>query len=99
MPAQIQRDDAVLQRELLQLIIPLFGLSPKAMDKNKRPLGMLGRNINRRKPHKRSGASGAMDQRICRNAHFMPIQVEIDVHEESLHEAVRDVNLRNKNLR
>ncbi len=27
------------------------------------------------------------------------IKVEVDVHEESLHEAGRDVNLRNKNLR
>ena len=63
--------------------MPLFRLSPKAVDENKCPLGVIGRDVNRRKPY----------QRICRNAHFMPVKIEIDVHEESLHEADRDVNL------
>lgn len=62
--------------------MPLFGLSPKAMDKNKCPLGMIGRNVNRRKPH----------QRICRNANFMPIKIEVDVHEGSLQEETYVVN-------
>ena len=50
MPAQVQGDDAVFQRKLLQLVMPLFSLSPKPVDKNKRPLGMIGRDVNRRKP-------------------------------------------------
>ena len=40
-----------------------------------------------------------MDQRICRNAHFVTIKVKVDVHVRSLHEASMDVNLRIKNLR
>lgn len=40
-----------------------------------------------------------MDQRICRNAHFVTVQVKVYVHGESLHEAGMDVNLRIKNLR
>jgi len=50
--------------------------------KNKRPLGMVGRNVNRRWSHKR----------ICRNAKLMPIQVEVYIHAGSLHEAKIDVN-------
>jgi hypothetical protein len=53
------------------------------VDENERPLGMIGRNIDRRKPHQRMG----------RNAHFMTIKVEVNIHEGSLHEAGRAVNL------
>jgi hypothetical protein len=73
-----------------------MSLFPKAMNKNKRPLGLLGRNINRRKPHQRSSP---VDQRIGRNAHFMTIQVKVNIHAGSVHEAGRDVNLRIKELR
>ena len=63
MPAQIQRDDSIIKRELLQLVMPLFCLSPKPVNENKCPLGMLGRDVNCRKP----------DQRSCRNAHVVTI--------------------------
>jgi hypothetical protein len=33
-----------------------------------------------------------VDQRICGNAHFMTIKVEVDVHGGSLHERSTDVN-------
>src|SRR5687767_5908648 len=90
MPAQVQCDDAVLKRKFLQLVMPLRGLSAKPVNKNKSPLGMIGRDVNCRKPHRRSSP---VDQRICRNAHFVAIQVEIDVHDEgSLHEAETNVN-------
>jgi hypothetical protein len=52
------------------------------MDKNKRPLGMIGRNIDRRKSH----------QRICRNANLMTIKVEVYIHVGSLHETGSHVN-------
>jgi hypothetical protein len=52
------------------------------VDKNKRPLGMIRRNVDRRKPH----------QRICRNANLMPVQVKVYVHDVSVHEAGMDVN-------
>ncbi len=42
MPAHVQCNDAILQRKFKQLILPLHGLSPKAVDKNKSPLGALG---------------------------------------------------------
>ena len=82
MPAQIYGDDAVLHGKLLQLVMPLFRLPPEAVDKNKGPLGMIRRDVDRRKSH----------QRICRNAHFMTIKIEVDVHGGSLHERGRDVN-------
>lgn len=82
MPAQIEGDDAVLQGKFLQLVLPLFGLPPKPMDEHDRPLRMVGRDIDRRKP----------DQRIRGNTDFMTIQIEVDVHEESLHEACVNVN-------
>jgi hypothetical protein len=62
--------------------MPLLGLPAKPMNKNNGPLGMIGRDIDRRKPH----------QRVGRNAHLMTIQVKVDVHAGSLHEARRDVN-------
>jgi len=40
--AQVQRDDAVFDGELLHLVLPLLGLSPKPMDEYNRPLGMIG---------------------------------------------------------
>ncbi len=82
MPAHIQSDDAVLDGEFLQLIFPLARLSPKPMNENKRPLGMVRRNINRRKPY----------QRICRNAHFVAVEVKVNVHAGSLHDVGSDVN-------
>jgi hypothetical protein len=51
MPAQIERDDAVFNGKLLQLIMPLFRLSAKAMDKNKRPLGTIRRDVYRGRPY------------------------------------------------
>jgi hypothetical protein len=67
------------------------------VDENKRPLGMIGRNINRRQPHKRSSP---VDQRIRRNARFVTIEAEVNVHAKSLHEAGMHVKLKkNKNLR
>jgi len=59
-----------------------------AFELNKRPLGMIRRNIDRRKPN----------QRICRNTHFVTVKVKVYVHAGSLHEAGRDVNLRIINL-
>src|SRR5258706_8943860 len=61
-------------------------LPTEAMNKNKRPLGMIRRNINRRKPH----------QRICRNAHLVTIEVKVNVHAGSLHEAMGTVNKKSK---
>jgi hypothetical protein len=52
------------------------------VDENKGPLGMIGRDVNRREPY----------QRICRNAHFMTIKVEVYIHEKSLYETGEDVN-------
>jgi hypothetical protein len=62
--------------------MPLCSFSAETMDEYQSPLGMIGRNVNRRKPHKR----------VCRNTHFMTIKVQIDVHEKSLHELELDVN-------
>ena len=70
MPAQVDGDDAILHGKLLQLVMPLLRLAPEAVDEDKRPLGMIRRDVDRRKP----------DQRICRHAHFMPIKIEVDVH-------------------
>jgi len=50
------------------------------------PLRVIGPDVNRGKP----------DKRICRNTHFMTIKVEIDIHEESLHETGSNVNFENK---
>ena len=72
MPAQIQSNDSIIKSELLQLILPLLGVSAKSMHKNKRPLGVLGRDVDCRKPY----------QRICRNADFMTIEIEVNVHNE-----------------
>src|SRR5215216_5723194 len=83
MPAQVQGDYAVLKRKRLQLIMPLLCLSPKAMDKNKSPLGMIGRYVDRRKSN----------QRICGNTKLMTVKVEVDVHAKSLHEGGTAVNL------
>ena len=83
MSAQVQRDDAIVYGKLLQLVAPLTRLPPEPVDENKCPLGMIGRNINRRKPH----------QRIRRNADFMTIEVEVNVHAGSLHDEAMDVNL------
>ena len=82
MSAQIQCNDPVLHCKFLHLILPLFSLAAESMDKNKRPLGMIRRNVDRRKPH----------QRICRNANLMPVQVKVYVHDVSVHEAGMDVN-------
>jgi hypothetical protein len=80
--AHIERNDAVLHRKLLQLILPLCSLSPKAVQENKCPLGVIGRNIERRKSH----------LRICGNAKLMTVKVEVYVHAGSLHEAGMAVN-------
>ena len=69
--------------------MPLFSLPAKPVNKNKRPLGVIRRDVNRRKAY----------QRICRNADFVAIKIQVNVHEESLHEAGMDVNLGNKDLR
>jgi len=53
------------------------------MNKNKCPLVMVRRNVDRRKPHQRS----------CRNANLMAVQVKVYVHAGSLHEAGMSVNL------
>ena len=62
--------------------MPLRGLPPKPMDENKRPLGVIRLDVNRRKPH----------QRVCGNTHFVAVEIEVDVHAGSLHEAGMDVN-------
>jgi len=67
-----------------KVICRYLGLSPKAMDENKCPLGMLGQDINCRKPHQRMG----------RHADFMMVKIEVDVHEEGLHEWTTVVNFR-----
>ena len=55
------------------------------MDEHKGPLGMLGRDVDRRKTNQ-----------PCGLADFMTLQVEIDVHAKSLHETERVVNFENK---
>src|SRR5581483_2647055 len=54
-PAQVEGNDAVLHRKFLKLIMPLRGLSAEAVQENKSPLGMIRRDVNRRKPHQRTG--------------------------------------------
>jgi hypothetical protein len=66
----------------VQVQMPLFRLAPKPVDKNTYPLGMIGRDVYCLKPHKRSNP---VDQRICGNADF--ITIKVDVHEESLQDS------------
>ncbi len=80
--AQVQCNDPVFHQELLHLVVPLFRLTPKPVNEDERPLGVIRRHINCRKPH----------QRIRRNAHFVTVEVEVNVHAGSLHEAGKDVN-------
>ena len=82
MPAQIQSDNPILHGKFLHLIMPLRGLPTKAVNENKSPLGMIRRNIDRRKPH----------QRICGNTYFMPVEVEVYVHVGSLQGYQKIVN-------
>ena len=82
MSAHVQCDDAILQGEFMQLILPLHGLSPKAVNENKSPLGALGGNINSRETHKRIG----------RDSYFVTVKVEVYVHVGSLQELCGIVN-------
>ena len=86
---QVERDDAILERKFLQLVMPLRGLSPKPVNENKSLLGVVGRDVNCRKPYQRSSP---VDQQICRNAHFMPIKIQVNIHARSLHETELNVN-------
>ncbi len=89
MPAHIQGNDAVIEGEILQLVMPLLGLSPKAVQENKRPPGLIGRNIDRRKPY----------QRIGRNTDLLAVEVEVYLHIGSLHEGRMAVNQKNISCR
>jgi hypothetical protein len=65
----------------------IIAKSIKPVDKNKRPLGMVRRDVDRREPNQRSTPqsgsvdqqSSPVDQRICGDAHFMTIKIEVDV--------------------
>ena len=48
MPTQVERNDAVLEEKILQLILPLLCLTPKTMDKDESPPRTLGRDVYRR---------------------------------------------------
>jgi hypothetical protein len=80
--AQVERDDPVVQRKLLQLVGPLAGLPAEAMQEHKCPLRPVGRDVDRRKPH----------QRIRGNTYFMPVEIQVDVHVESVQELILNVN-------
>jgi len=69
-PAQVERDDAVLQAELLHLVNPLQGLPAETVQENEGALGAVGRNIQRRQAH----------QRIGGNAYLVTVEVEVYVH-------------------
>jgi hypothetical protein len=50
--------------------VPLLRLSPKPMNKNKRPLRLIGRDVDRRQPY----------QRVGRDTDLLAIEVEVDIH-------------------
>ena len=82
MPAQIERDDAVRQREFLKLVYPLSGVSAKTMDEHQRPLRTIGRDVDCRESY----------QRICGNTHFVPVKIQVNIHKRSLNELTLLVN-------
>jgi hypothetical protein len=53
----------------------LAGVAPEAVDENNRPLGPVGGDVDSRETH----------QRIRRHTDFMPVEVQVDVHDQSLH--------------
>jgi hypothetical protein len=50
MASQVQGNDSIFERELLQLVSPLHGLSPKPMDEDQDSPGMLRCEIHGGKP-------------------------------------------------
>ena len=70
MAAQVEGDDAVLQRELLQLVHPLGSMAAKAVQEDQRVLRSIRRDVNRREAHQRLGG----------DVHFPAVEFEVNVH-------------------